>query len=318
MNMAETPTMNTDDKSERVAICVCSNGRDSLIQCLRAILRQDLPGAAWVRVILVDNTSTGGLAARLAEEGLAGEITVVHEPRPGIPMARNAALEAALAMDASLVAFIDDDEIGSVDWLPSLHAVMVRADADVVQGRQVQVESFDEALARAASSAPEEQATKIRVRRTASTCNVLFRSWLLTQPNELRFDEAFAQMGSDTEFFMRAADAGAIIIHTTAAPVFEAWPADRKTLTGIRTRSWQGGAATHYRYRKNRSAPIALGILLPRALWRAVTGSASLTASLLPGKDDARASRRERGNARLFFALGCLSPYLGIRPRKYR
>src|SRR5690625_491856 len=139
--MAEAPAMNTDPRRERIAICVCSNGRESLIHCLRAILRQDLPGAAWVRVILIDNTSAGGLAARLAKEGLAGEITIVHEPRPGIPMARNAALETALAMDASLIAFIDDDEIVSADWLPSLHAELVRSSADVVQGRLVQVEN---------------------------------------------------------------------------------------------------------------------------------------------------------------------------------
>src|SRR5690625_3543805 len=150
--MAETPhgrntPMNTDTGRERIAICVCSNGRESLSHCLRAILRQELPGAEWVQVVLIDNTSTGGLAARLAEEGLTGGITIIHEPRPGIPMARNAALVAALETDASLIAFIDDDEIVSADWLPSLHAVMMRAGADVVQGRLVQVETFDEAMA---------------------------------------------------------------------------------------------------------------------------------------------------------------------------
>lgn len=315
--MAEAPAMNTDARRERIAICVCSNGRESLSHCLRAILRQELPGAEWVRVVLIDNTSTGRLAARLAEEGLASEITAVHEPRPGIPMARNAALEAALAMDASLIAFIDDDEIVSADWLPSLHAVMIHAGADVVQGRLVQVEDFGEALEMAASHIPKTEA-RIRRRRTASTCNVLFQGWLIAPPLALRFDERLMVMGEDSEFFMRASDAGATIVHTTAAPVFEAWPAERRTLASIRQRSWQGGAATNYRYRKNRSAVTAIGALVLRALWRAVTGGASIAGSLFPGDATARASRREKGNARLFFALGCLGPYFGIRPGKYR
>lgn len=316
--MMGTEPPNTKQKPERIAICVCSIGRESLIPCLQAILRQRLAGAAWIRVVLIDNTSNGELTARLKKHGLSGDVTIIHEARPGIPMARNAALEAALPIEADLIAFIDDDEIVSADWLPSLHAEMMRAGADVVQGRQERVGSFSEALALAASSIPAEAPARIRQRKTASTCNVLFRSWLIAEPLALRFDENLVRMGEDTEFFMRASDAGARIFHTRSAPVFEAWPAERNTLEGIRQRSWQGGAATNYRYRKNRSAAIALGILLPRGLWRAITGGVNLGISLLPGNPNSRKKRREKGNTQLFFALGCLGPYFGIQPRQNR
>lgn len=310
--------MSLGPKREHIAICVCSNGRESLVDCLRAILVQEPPPATSMQLILVDNTGPGALAARMEESGLAGEVTTVHEPRPGIPMARNAALAAALAHKPDLIAFIDDDEIVSADWLPSLHAVLIKTGADVVQGRLVHAENFDEALARAASPRQKNRTPKTRTRRTASTFNVLFRSWLITSPLSLRFDENLNSMGEDTEFFMRASDAGALIIHTDAAPVFEAWPAERRTLESLRRRSWQGGASTNYRYRKNRAAPVAFGILVPRALWRAITGGVSMAASMLSGNPDTRKKAREKGNARLFFALGCISPYFGVMPGRYR
>ena len=55
------------------------------------------------------------------------------EPIVGIPYARNRALEMAMAAD-DLIAFLDDDEVPSEQWLAELLRVWREYSADVVFG----------------------------------------------------------------------------------------------------------------------------------------------------------------------------------------
>ncbi len=137
--------------------------------------------------------------------------------------------------------------------------------AHVVQGDLIRVPTLDEAVERATNYTPCVPQT--RRRYTAATNNVLFTASLLDPPFSLSFDEGLAMVGgSDTEFFMRAADAGVVIVRTTASPVFEVWDASRSTIAYVAKRAWRVGASTNYRYRKNRRAPVAIGILTSRAV----------------------------------------------------
>lgn len=308
------PRSNPGAIPETVAVCVCSVGRESLSGCLRALTGQQADSIA-VWVVLIDNTAAGELPERLARDALAESVTVVHESRPGIPAARNAALAEALRIGADHVAFVDDDEIAPPGWLAELHATMRRSEADVMQGALRRVGTVEEALAQAASWRSGGEA-RVRRRKTAATNNVMFRSWLAADPISLRFDEALTRMGgSDGEFFMRAADAGARIFRTSGAPVFEVWTEKRETLAFSCRRAWRVGAAANYRYRKNRKPAVAAGVLLARAAWRATVGATQVLASALPVRD--RHARFAKGAAALSFAAGCLTPYTGIRPDTY-
>lgn len=86
------------------------------------------------RVIVVDNDPQA--SARETVSALKStapfEIRWVHEPRAGIAHARNAGVAAA--SDAELIAFLDDDEIASSDWLHHLISVQEQSGADVVFG----------------------------------------------------------------------------------------------------------------------------------------------------------------------------------------
>jgi succinoglycan biosynthesis protein ExoM len=58
----------------------------------------------------------------------------VHEPRCGLVYARNAAVEAALALDADFVAATNDDCEPDENWLGALMDIQRRTRADVVRG----------------------------------------------------------------------------------------------------------------------------------------------------------------------------------------
>jgi glycosyltransferase involved in cell wall biosynthesis len=86
-----------------------------------------------LELVVVDNDAVP--SAKAAVEALAKKasfpVIYVHEPRAGVAYARNAAMSAARGQ---LIAFLDDDEEASVDWLANLLAVQAHCQADVVFG----------------------------------------------------------------------------------------------------------------------------------------------------------------------------------------
>lgn len=84
-------------------------------------------------IVVVDNSPSG--TARPGVDGLKERIGVplryVHEPRPGVAYARNAAVAAARG---GYIAFLDDDQRAGPNWLSELAKVREKLDADVVFG----------------------------------------------------------------------------------------------------------------------------------------------------------------------------------------
>src|SRR5436190_17703176 len=97
----------------RVAIAVCTAARPKMLRaCLDSIISQDPPPDSEIDVLVIDNNKTPD--ARPVTESVAAAhpyvIRYVHEPEPGIPLARNRAVHESLALGADWIAFIDDDE----------------------------------------------------------------------------------------------------------------------------------------------------------------------------------------------------------------
>lgn len=314
-------------KKKQIVACVCSNGRGSVAACLNSLLGQTISSPEIVlNIILIDNTADGALKALPPFSAPPSKVKYVHEVRPGIPFARNAALLAARQMNADFIAFIDDDEIAPNTWIESLHATLIASGADVFHGDLIRLQSLDEAIAAADNYKITEG--KQRVRKTAATNNVLFKSWLvspplsgpLSGPPGLLFDEALARVGgSDTEFFMRACDRGAKIVRTSHPPVFEVWNGKRDTATYALRRAWRCGASTNYRYRKNRYWLIAAPILVMRSAWRAARGSVNCARgiALYFFSKPAGIAAMHKGISSLGFAAGCVSPYFSVSPKAY-
>lgn len=86
------------------------------------------------RVIVVDNDPAASARTTVQSHNAASpfEIIWVHEPRAGIAHARNTGV--AHAADAELIAFLDDDEVASTNWLKHLVDVQHSTGADAVFG----------------------------------------------------------------------------------------------------------------------------------------------------------------------------------------
>jgi succinoglycan biosynthesis protein ExoM len=95
-------------------------GVKELLQGLAALHR---PEGWQVRFLIVDNDPEQSARATVSEAGkwLEG-LHYVAEPEPGIPAARNRALDEASASGAALLCFLDDDETPEPYWLAELVA----------------------------------------------------------------------------------------------------------------------------------------------------------------------------------------------------
>jgi glycosyltransferase involved in cell wall biosynthesis len=121
-----------------VSVCACTyrrlEGLRALLQGLGALEFTEMRRAD-LNVIIVDNG--GSESARKIchefEQKSSIPITYVHEPRRGIPQARNACLDH-IAPTCDFFAFIDDDEIPDPNWLEQLLLTQARTGADVVRG----------------------------------------------------------------------------------------------------------------------------------------------------------------------------------------
>jgi succinoglycan biosynthesis protein ExoM len=220
-----------------IDICICTFRRPHLVETLLSIGALDLTGIA-ARVIVSDNDHQP--TARGYVEAVAPRLPVpviyLHSPASNISIARNACLVAATA---DFIAFIDDDEVSTRDWLQKL---LVRAKgADVVLGpvRAVYAPAAPKWLLRGDfhSTAPVFVRGRIE---TGYTCNVLIRRSPLLEG--VRFDPALGRTGGeDTTFFYRLHDLGAVITAAPDAIVYEPVPPERERMSWLVRRRLRAG-----------------------------------------------------------------------------
>jgi succinoglycan biosynthesis protein ExoM len=305
-----------------VAVCVCTRARPHMLRrCLASLRAQRFePASLRMKLILVDNNPVPG--SRLIYEeawGSGGFGEYVHCPRPGIPMARNAALEAALRAGADHIVFLDDDEVAPADWLRSLLKALEDSGADAIQGGVRELPAVAADIVPDASP-PRGQPSWERCESLA-TCNVIFRASLVASPLSLRFDEAMQFTGgSDREFFMRAHKRGAKLLRVNGIDVLEEAHADRGFAYQA-ARTFAAGSNYFLRMCKNEPGLVAAARIAMRAADRAVSGVAKLAAAgvlLLALRTRAAQSQWRNGCLNLCFAAGCVTPLAGVRAYPYR
>lgn len=216
------------DNLTPVLIGVCTAQRPKMLKaCLDSLAAQIVPEHVSLRAVVVDNEAepNNRAAVEAQAERFPFPLAYEHEPRRGIPFARNRVLDHALAIEAEWIAFIDDDEIAEPDWLSQLVSATERYGCDVVQG---QVYQFADGEEPSRENGKRKWAEGKALSR-AATDNIIFRASLVRNScHNLYFDAKFALSGgSDTDFFSRASVAGARIMYTTAAVVYERLMPDR-------------------------------------------------------------------------------------------
>ena len=273
-----------------------------------------------MKLILVDNNPepmARPIYDRVWGAERPGEL--VRCPRPGIPMARNAALEAALRTGVDYVAFLDDDEVAPPHWLRSILQALGESGADAIQGGVRELSADAEDIA-SGVPAPDGQVAWERCESLA-TCNVLFKARLVEPPLGLRFDESMQFTGgSDREFFMRAHKRGAKLLRVHGLDVFEDKHEDRGFAYQA-ARTFAAGSNYFERMSRNEPPPVAAARIAMRTVDRSVSGVAKLAVAaallLMLRPRDAHAQWR-KAYLNLCFAAGCLTPLAGIRAYPYR
>lgn len=260
----------------RVVVAIATRGRPA--GCRRVVdgvVRQQFNDAIELRIVVVDN------APRQADLGLQPEVEVLHEPRAGIPYARNRAVEHVLNT-ADVLVFIDDDE-EPVDehWLQRLLSALDEFDADMTTGpiRSVH-DPAASAWARAHPIFNRPRFASGTQRPEAYSGNLAIRIDLFRQLDGWFDPKLSMSGGSDTELTRRAMRDGARIVWVDDAEVIEYVPARRATLRWILRRSLRIGANRIQRLRLEQRGVAAYVLYLGGAAAEVVGGTA--VALLLP------------------------------------
>jgi len=228
----------------RVAICISTFRRQKLLrELLNGIgnLSFRKVSAPEIEIVVVDTPDKSGSAKEVCESViLPWPIKYVVEPRRGLTYARNRAIAEAGAVD--FVAFIDDDEVPSPQWLDELLWAQAEFNADVVSGPvspryAPEVSGWIRAGEFFASPA---KPTGTRCQSCATHNGLVGAQVFQLVPGW--FDHAFTLSGAeDTDFFLRATRAGCTIVWSQEAVVFEYTSAKRGTVGWILLREYQTG-----------------------------------------------------------------------------
>lgn len=241
--------------AKRIDICVCTFRRPQLADTLESLARLSTPAGYSLGILVADNDeepSARLLVTRVAET-LGLHLRYVHCPARNISLARNACLDAS---SADFIAFIDDDETATPDWIVELVAAAEENHADVVLG-PVRARYLPEAP-RWIKDGDFHSTLPVWVRgeiRTGYTCNVLIRKSARSVAG-IRFSLARGQTGGeDTEFFDRVFAMGGRIAFAPDALVEEIVPPARSSFDWLARRRFRVGQTHGLLLKRKRTGP---------------------------------------------------------------
>lgn len=272
-------------------------------------------GEPELRVVVIDNDAEASAQAVCEDARTWLELPLEYrvEKRRGIPQARNAALALAFGR-SEFVAFIDDDEVPSPQWLAELLRVQAETGADGVAGpcEPIFEDPVPRWIERGRFFERPRHATGTRI-DYAFTHNALVRTQALAALDAL-FDERMALTGgSDGELFRRLADRGHPIVWADEAVVFEWVPRSRANARWILERAFRVGTSSAFVDRHHRSRRLSPVRLLAHGGWCLAKGGVLLPVGALRGRAGAVAALRLAA-----FGAGRLGGLAGVHREEYR
>ena len=277
------PPMPKDARPTVVVSALAFRRPEMLRQLLRALAGIDRPEGWRVRFLVVDNDADGS-ARQVVDEcaGLYGDtLDYVIEEAPGIPLARNRALDEATAGGARLLAFIDDDEYPAPDWLVRLVGHYVETGAVLVGGPVRLREPALEvglwkrfwlrslvARGRVLEDRAATAASAGKIEMIATNNWLADLEWIAA--NSIRFDNSMrVSGGSDGRFFFDIRKSGGRVSWCREALVYEPIASERSTLRYHMSRAFSQGVVLSQikhegtvRLLVSQSARIAVGFML--------------------------------------------------------
>ena len=191
---------------------------------------QEKPDGAALHIVVIDNDSTPSSQSIVQrfQANCPHPLIYRHEPRRGIPMARNRVLEDASALQADWVAFLDDDQVAATTWIKASLEVARRDAADIVKAHVIVTYPAPAPFWCIPDTLwPDDVGPDgpVRLRRatTVSSNGVLFSARFTRRDGYgLRFNERLALMGGEDGEFCRAANRlGAVMVFSSSPVVTE-------------------------------------------------------------------------------------------------
>ena len=315
--VSSLPTSSEVDILPPIVIAIATFRRPSCLdRVLPEVVRQVAAYRGRASVLVIDNDPEGGAEDQVRSWAAQG-VRYLHEPKPGIAAARNAALRAAT--DVDLLAFIDDDGLPLDGWLTTLVGCWCAWRPTGVAGP---------ALARFESGEPDEWVVGSKVFdrvthptgtlvRGASTSNLLLHLPQL-QAMGIEFDERFGLTGgSDSMLTHSVVKSGGQLRWCDEAEVYDYHSADRLTHRWVLRRYRRTGNAwsrVQLALADSRASRVKVRLnLLVRAGLRIARGTVELIAGLVTSE----VGRRAHGICLLSSALGSATGAIGIVAVEY-
>jgi succinoglycan biosynthesis protein ExoM len=226
--------------SNKIIIGLCTYHRNELLDgALESLSRIDLPPGVEVEFVLVDNDADGGAMPVFESyvDAFPFKSHYVIEPNQGLVCARNRVIEEALKLEATEIAFFDDDEIVESNWLTALWNGYLKNSASGVGGSVYRLlplkhdPLLEKFWSGDGSFCLKDDAKGLNMKFLISTNNCLFSTHLVRPDGfNLRFDPFFNQIGGeDGKFALDALKRGAMFFKVMNAITIERFPEERAT-----------------------------------------------------------------------------------------
>ena len=229
----------------KIDICVCTFRRPQMLaKLLESLINLEQTRDFTTSIIVVDNDCHQ--SARPIVENFQynpkTSIQYYNEPRQNIALARNAAVNHAVG---DFVAFIDDDEVASPNWVKELVNTLKEYRADGVLGPVIGyfVEEIPVWIRKGKFCNQRTElvsGTELRFNQTATNNCIISREALQSIPGP--FDPVYGLSGGeDTDMFKRLIERGYHFFFSAEARVFEYIPPHRTSASFLLRRAFGGG-----------------------------------------------------------------------------
>jgi succinoglycan biosynthesis protein ExoM len=225
----------------RVMVCICTFRRPSIVTAIESVCAQIVPKHVDYHITVIDNDTspTAEKTVRTLATKAHVKIEYRHVPGPNISIARNAGLESAASSD--WLAFLDDDEFASYNWLSRLLDIRDGASAIIGPCRAVYQDKAPRWIKYGDyhSCLPNQKDDDAIT--TGHTSNALIDMKFATK-NQLRFDISLGNVGGeDTMFFRKMCEHGGVLRFSSDAIVYEDVASDRLNVYWIAKRRYRSG-----------------------------------------------------------------------------
>jgi succinoglycan biosynthesis protein ExoM len=284
----------------KLVICTITRKRQEL---LRALLvswaRQKIPSEVCVQFLVVENNDTSDCRSIVLDSHLAKNFRVAYvlEEQLGIPFARNRAAREAIKAQADFLAFVDDDEEVTENWLYNLVAAQRLTGALIVGGpvlvnlagslEQPGLTWFKKILLNGLVTRYQRKAEKAArrcARESAGEIAIVTNNWLasisiFTELN-IYFDESMRFTGgTDTKWFHKAKSKGVSSVWAPDAIVLETIPVNRLSLR-YQFRRGRDQSINNYNRQRRKGRLARAASLLTSSVLKSIT--LALSVALLP------------------------------------